>query len=175
MALTPGLKLVEDEVDFLKPKMLRGRCTAPCVSDYNCSHDQLGISHEFLDEERRVHITSRPGWFEFFFSALVALLLFEETARAKTSLGMVRASSLRFTALEAGREGTKGCLALIFPDGLVEVVLVGVQRPASLPDLSLLAELDVYKLIILQQPEKTRTKYRQPAAATLSSINRAPA
>ena len=126
-------------------------------------------------EEREIHITSRPGWFEFFFSALVALLLFEETARAKTSLGMVRASSLRFTALEAGREGTKGCLALIFPDGLVEVVLVGVRRPASLPDLSLLAELDIYKLIILQQPEKTRTKYRQPAPATSSSINRAPA
>ena len=40
----------------------------------------------------------------------------EETAGTKASLAMARASSLRFTALEAGREGIKGCLALIYLD-----------------------------------------------------------
>ena len=52
---------------------------------------------------------------------------------------MARVSSLRFTALEAGREGTKGCLALICLDGvlfLVVVVLVVVRRPASPPKIA---------------------------------------
>ena len=29
---------------------------------------------------REVHLTSRSGWFKFFFSVLVVLLLFDETA-----------------------------------------------------------------------------------------------
>lgn len=52
---------------------------------------------------------------------------------------MARVSSPRFTALEAGREGTKGCLALICLDGvffLVVVVLVVVRRPASPPKIA---------------------------------------
>jgi hypothetical protein len=45
----------------------------------------------------------------------MVLLLFVETAWAKVSL---RVSSLRFNDLEAGREGTKGCLALICLEGV---------------------------------------------------------
>jgi hypothetical protein len=49
---------------------------------------------------------------------------------------MARVSSLRFMALEAGREGTKGCLALIYlHDVLIVVVLVVVRRPAALPKI----------------------------------------
>lgn len=81
-----------------------------------------------------------------FFFSVVVILLFEEIARVKTSLGMVRVSSPGLTALEAGREGTNGCLALICPEGVNEVVvLVVVRRAATLPRVADLSPLEVHE------------------------------
>lgn len=48
---------------------------------------------------------------------------------------MARVSSLRYTVLEAGREGTKGCLALILYASMELLKVVDVWRPASLPEI----------------------------------------
>jgi hypothetical protein len=73
-------------------------------------------------------LTSRSKWFkpEFFFSVLVVL-------DAST---ITRVSSLRFTALEAGREGTKGCLALICLDGIFDSCGVGGRSAARLTKIA---------------------------------------
>lgn len=54
-----------------------------------------------------------------------------ETACA-TLLGAALVSSPEFTVLEAGRDGRKGCLALIWCDGVdVVVVLVSESRASG--------------------------------------------
>jgi hypothetical protein len=45
---------------------------------------------------------------------------------------MGRVSSLGFTALEAGREGTKGCLALICLNGVFDTCGIGGRSTARL-------------------------------------------
>lgn len=45
---------------------------------------------------------------------------------------MARVSSLKFTALEAGREGTKGCLALICLDRVFDSSGIGGRLAARL-------------------------------------------
>jgi hypothetical protein len=45
---------------------------------------------------------------------------------------MARVSSLRFTALEAGRDGTKGCLALICLDGVFDSCGIGGRSAGRL-------------------------------------------